>query len=294
MASGCARAARCRCAASTRLSRCSLSRSDRLRSARLARRLTNTVTSIVMVIGRLAMVAAIVILAALVSAPARVPQRHCQQTIARVGRRLLDESLASLESCQRRIVRGALPTGSDCLTARATVRGQAAEMAGAARALRRACSDADVVSLAPAGACTGARRVADLTTCLASGAAGAAETLVAVSAADRMALPRASRRCATQASLQARRFALDRLLLIQRCKHSAARLDLPPGATCATEPKTQARIDERRTRAAGRIASACSAAVLPTVPFGAPCDASAGGDALAACLLGQAAVAADD
>jgi beta-glucosidase len=247
-----------------------------------------------MVIRRLGVVAAIVTLAALVSAPARVPQRHCQQTIARVGRRLLDESLASLESCQRRIARGALPTGSECLTARATVRGQTAATAGAAGELRRSCSDADVVALAPAGACTGARHVADLATCLAGGAASAAESLVAVAEADRIALPRASRRCATQASLQARRFALDRVLLIQRCKHGAERLDLPPGATCAAEPKTQARIVDRRTRAAGRIASACSAVVLRSLPFGAPCDAPAGGDALAACLLGEAAVAADD
>ena len=247
-----------------------------------------------MVVGRLAVVATVVILAALVSAPARVPERHCQQAIASTGRRLLDESLASLGACQRRIARGALPAGSDCLTARAAVRGQGAATAGAARNLRRACSDADVVSLAPAGACTGARHVADLATCLAGGAASAAETLVAVAAADRAALPRASRRCATQASLQARRFAIDRLRLIQRCKHGPVHLDLPPGATCATEPKTQAGIDGRRTRAADRIASACSAAVLPSVPFGAPCDAPSGGDALAECLLGQAAVAADD
>ncbi len=133
-----------------------------------------------MIVGRLAVVAAIVILAALVSAPARVPERHCQQVIASAGRALLDESLASLGSCQRRIARGALPRGSSCLTARATVRGQTAATASAGRELRRACSDADVVSLAPAGACAGTRHVADLVTCLSGGAASAAETLVAV------------------------------------------------------------------------------------------------------------------
>ena len=204
-----------------------------------------------MIVGRLAVVAAIVILAALVSAPARVPERHCQQVIARAGRALLDESLASLGSCQRRIARGALPAGSSCLTARATVRGQTAATASAGRDLRRACSDADVVSLAPAGACAGTRHVADLVTCLSGGAASAAETLVAVATADRAALPRASRRCAAQASLQARRFTIDRLRLIQQCKHGPAHLDLPPGATCATEPE-DAVPDRRPAHAGGR------------------------------------------
>jgi beta-glucosidase len=241
---------------------------------------------------RLAVVATIVLLASLASAPALVPERHCEEAISGAGRRLLDVSLATLASCHRAIARGAIPAGTDCLTAPATIRKQAA--ADAARHLRHACGDADVASLAPGGACDGTKTVTGLATCLAGSSAAEAETLIAVADAGSSSLPAAGRRCAAQASLQARRFAIDRLQLIQRCKRGPAHLRLPPGAACTDDPGTQRRLARRRTRATRRIVSACSGGVLSATPFGPPCDTPASGDDLAACLLTQADAASDD
>ncbi len=247
-----------------------------------------------MVLGRFAVAAVIVLVAALASAPARVPERRCQAAISEAGRRLFDASLITLASCRRAIARGALPAGTDCAAVRGTTRKQASAKADAARHLRRACSDAEVVSLAPAGACAGTGTVAGLTTCLAGSNAADAEALLAVADAAHGSLPRAARRCAARASLHVRRFALERVGLIQRCKQGPAHLRLPPGETCSSEPDTQRRIARRRSRAADRIAAACSPPALSATPFGAPCDAAASGAGLAECLLEQADAAAGE
>jgi beta-glucosidase len=247
-----------------------------------------------MVLGRFVVVLAIVLVAALASAPARGPERRCQQAISETGRRLFDASLTNLASCKRALARGTLPAGTDCAAARGTIRKQASAKADAGRDLRRACSDAEVVSLAPAGACAGIRTVAGLTTCLAGSNAAGAEALLAVADAAHGSLPRTARRCAAHASLLVRRFALERVRLIQRCKSGPAHLRLPAAGTCATEPDTQRRIARRRTHAEAGIAAVCSQGALSATPFGAPCDAAASGDALAECLLVQADAAADE
>src|SRR5262245_825278 len=252
------------------------------------------VSSPAMILGRLAVTAAIVLVAALASAPARVRERRCQEAISQAGRRLLDSSLTSLAACRRAIARGALPAGTDCAATRATIRRQAGAKADATRALRSACTDAEVVALAPAGACASTATVADLGTCLAGSNAAGAEALLAVADAAHGSLPRAARRCAAQASLQVRRLAIDRVRLIQRCKQGPAHLRLPLGGTCASEPDTEQRIARRRSQAQERIVAACGQPALSATPFGAPCDAPASAEVLAACLLEQADGAAAD
>src|SRR5262249_59633608 len=93
----------------------SLATSDRgSRVTKRVRRSRNAVSSPAMILGRLAVAAAIVLVAALAPAPARVRERRCQEAISQAGWRLLDTSLTSLAACRRAIARGALPAETDC------------------------------------------------------------------------------------------------------------------------------------------------------------------------------------
>ncbi|HJW68149.1 MAG TPA: hypothetical protein VJ829_02195, partial [Candidatus Binatia bacterium] len=87
-------------------------------------------------------------------ASARVdPQQNCQETVAAAGRILLGRSIVILGSCRHAIERGVLPPGTACVSRSQTLR----TLARAARApedrIRRACSDAAVAALVPAGEC---------------------------------------------------------------------------------------------------------------------------------------------
>jgi beta-glucosidase len=222
------------------------------------------------------------------SAPARTdPRQRCQDAVAGAGRMLLDRSLAILGSCHHAIARGALRAGTACLDRREIRRrlDQAAREPG--HRIRRACSDATVVALAPAGDCDGTRTVKDLVACTRASHEGEAESLVAVTSAAGRRLDARARRCAAEAFQQGRRIATVRLRSIQRCKSRPEGYQLPVGGSCGDATSVTQRDAALRTKAAQRIAAACGAAALTGRPVGAPCDGTSGA-ALAGCLLDAA------
>src|SRR5262249_51763468 len=140
-----------------------------------------------------------------------------------------------------------------------------------AHRIRRACSDATVAALAPAGDCDGTRTVADLVACLRASHEGEAESLVAVTAAAGRRLDARARRCAAEAFGQGRRLAAVRLRSLQRCKSAPEGYQLPVGGRCNDVPSVTQRDGALRTKAAQRLAAACDAAALTGRPVGAPC-----------------------
>jgi beta-glucosidase len=258
----------------------------------LARRTANAVAHRTMSLPRGLLVAALC--AAMVApASARVdPQQRCQETVAAAGRILLGRSMVILGSCRHAIERGVLPPGTACVSRSQTRR----TLARAARApedrIRRACSDAAVAALVPAGECAGERTVADLAACIRASHEGEAESLVAVTRTAGGRLDRPSRRCAAEAFQQARRLAGVRLRSIQRCKSNPDGYQLPAGGSCGDAPGVTEHDAALRSKAAHRIAAACDAAALAGRPIGAPCDGTSGDD-LARCLLDAAASTAN-
>src|SRR5262249_59535745 len=89
--------------------------------------------------------------------------------------------------------------------------------AGPRRFVERACTDAQVAALGPAGACTRVATVADLSACLRATHEADAEGLLAL-ASPRGMLDPSARVCAATVSLEARRAAVVRLRHVQRCK----------------------------------------------------------------------------
>ncbi len=215
---------------------------------------------------------------------ALTPEQHCQKAIASAGARFLKKSTTILTSCQGAIARGALPAGTDCLTDAATSDRRAAAAARLARRIGAKCTDTEATSLMLGGDCAGARTVAAIVGCIGgSHAAAAVETVGAPPAVG--ALSAAAAHCQHEASRQASAFGRARLRAVQRCKRKPP-AELLPGTDCSAEPRTAARIADRRAVAAGKIAAACEGAALAEARFGPPCDAPSSSEALANCLLG--------
>src|SRR5262249_28980727 len=147
-----------------------------------------------------------------------------------------------------------------------------------AHRIRRACSDATVATLAPAGDCDGTRTVTDLVACVRASHEDQAESLGAVTSAAGGRLDAGARRCAAEAFRQGRRLAAFRLRSIQRCKSAPEGYQLPVGGGCSDATSVTQRDAELRTKAAQRIAAACGAAALTGRPVGAPCDGTGGQD----------------
>jgi beta-glucosidase len=222
------------------------------------------------------------------SAPARMdPQQRCQEAVAAAGRVLLQRSIVILGSCRHAVERGALPAGTACASRAQTRRTLARAAREPEHRIRRACSDATIATLAPAGDCDGTRTVADLVACLRAGHEGEAESLVSVTSAGGRRLDAGARRCAAEAFRQGRRLAGVRLRSIQRCKGDPEGSRLPAGGSCGDAASVTQRDAALRTKAARRIAAACDAAALAGRPVGAPCDGTVGDD-LARCLVDAA------
>ena len=235
----------------------------------------------------------LVILAAS-GAPAADASPRCQRTVGQIGRQLMAVDLAALQLCQQGIAAGQLPAATDCFTDATTRQRRDAAAAQRLSRVTQACSDADVLALAPAGDCDNASNASALGACLGAAHDNASERLIGVAAAAATALPSAAQACAAAAARETSAYALARLRVLQRCKQSDDRLALAPGAMCSTEPRAAHWIAVRRGLAASRIAAACPAAALAQTPFGSPCDGLADAAALAACLLDDAAPAAVD
>ena len=189
--------------------------------------------------------------------------------------------MEALGDCRRAIGRGVLPAGTDCLTDPATT---AARTAGADRAvapLARACTNAAVAAIAPAGDCEGVSTVADLVACLRTTHTIEAATLLAVADAATGALGQDALRCQTKTVQQARVFATGRLRLLERCKRQPPR-DLVPGTSCAEYPKVSARVARLGAKSTRAIGAACATAPL----VGPPCRGVAD---VVACVLDAAA-----
>jgi beta-glucosidase len=221
------------------------------------------------------------------------PERRCQEAIASAGRHLVDRSMDALASCGQRVARGELPPATDCLAEPTTSGERTSAAARATTSLRTGCKFANVASLGLGGGCAGAGTLAALVACLRESHQAEAESLVAATDAPPGPLSAAARGCEVRASRQARRFAVQRLRSVQRCKRSPERVQLAPGTECAAEPRTATRIARLRAQSAARIAAACDSAELAERPFGPPCERAATGQALAECLLTAAAAAAD-
>jgi beta-glucosidase len=218
--------------------------------------------------------------------------RRCAATVPRAGEEFVARTMAALVDCQARVVRGRLPPGTDCAARTAADRRRAKLAARLARRVGRACPDAAVASVLAGGDCGRKRTAAELSTCLETTHAGAAEALIAVADAAAGRLAGAALRCRTEAVRRVREIALARLRLLGACRRRPPRR-LAPGSDCADDPRLAKRLARRRAHAAARIASRCGGAALAGATFGAPCDAPASGTALATCLLDAAEAAAD-
>src|SRR5437867_624404 len=198
---------------------------------------------------------------------------ECQDAITGAGTQLLERSLAAQAACREGVARGKLPARTDCLVEATTRRKLAAAAAKMAKRVREACADAAVARLGLGGDCTGVRTATGLVACLLGSHEADAATLIAVADATRGPLSVRAQACEAGTSRQARRYALARLDLLQRCKRRPPLERLPPGVDCSAEPRTARRIVDLRARAAGKIVASCDVAALAETPFGAPCGA---------------------
>src|SRR6516162_62056 len=112
-------------------------------------------------------------------------QRACQSAIASAGRQLLQRSADLLASCQRGVVNGSLPAGTDCVADPSTAQKRVAAAALPLARIRAVCTDAQVAALAPAGDCAEAQTVAALAACIEGSHDAEAENLTAVTGAGR-------------------------------------------------------------------------------------------------------------
>ena len=238
--------------------------------------------------------AAILILVSLTAAAMALPAARasaltpsaprCGRAIAVAGAQLFKRSAVLLAACQRRVARGLLAPGTDCLAATQAVREIVA--AGVARRLRLECPDAVSATLGLGGDCTDARSADAVVGCIAGSHAAAAAALLEIT--NGTAQSAAAGRCQMRALLEAGGLAFARVRSLQHCKlHPPA--DLLPGVDCS--PDT--RVRDRRSAAIERIVGDCPSAALAAARFGPPCAAPANADALAGCVLSAAERAAD-
>lgn len=200
------------------------------------------------------------------------PQERCQDAIAGAGRMLLDRSLTILAACHHAVARGALPAGTVCLDRRQTRRRLDQAAREPEHRIRRACSDAVVAALRPAGDCDGAGTVAALTACLRASHEGEAANLVGVASAADDQLGAPARRCEAKAFEQVRRAVTVRQRSLQRCKSRPDGYQLPVGGACGDAAVVMQRDAALQAKAARAITAACNAAGLTGRPIGAPCD----------------------
>ena len=210
-------------------------------------------------------------------------ERDCQKAIAVAGRAIFGRSLAILASCRN------AGEEADCFAATREERDAAAS--SPSEKLRGECTDAEIASLSPAGDCSSAKTVDTFLSCLRASHESQAAIVSALAGTSAQSL-RAGRRCQAEASRQARRFAVKRLRLLQRCKQSPQLFRLPPGAHCTADARIAAAIDDLRARASSAVGAACGSGESSTTALGAPCD-GASSQALAECLLSTATDASD-
>jgi beta-glucosidase len=242
----------------------------------------------------------LIVAAAVSGAAVATPASHaltadqqCQRAIASAGARIFRRSAAILASCERKLVRGALPAGTDCLADPATRQKRVDLAATVGGRIGAKCTDADAAALLPGGDCAGVQTSAALVGCIGGSHTAAADGLVATASGAGGALAAPASRCQTTALLQTRRFANARLRVLQRCKRNPPP-DLLPGTDCTADPDTASRIAARRMTAGAKIAADCDAAALAEARFGMPCDVASDGGSLAECLLTAAESAGDD
>jgi beta-glucosidase len=228
----------------------------------------------------------LVALAVASTAHAASPEKKCQSAAAAAGRQVLGRSLEALADCRRAIGKGTLAPSTDCLTEPGTTAKRTAAVERALARLPRACTDAAVATIAPAGDCDGVTTVAELVACLRTTHGIAAATLLAVADTTAGTLSTDALRCQTKTAQRVRAFATGRLRLLQRCKqHPPA--GLAPGVACADHAAVVARIERLRDAAVRAIDAACATAPQA----GPPCRGVAD---VAACVLAAADAASGD
>lgn len=225
----------------------------------------------------------LIVLAVASTAHAASPERKCQSAAAVAGRQILGRTLEALGDCRRAIGRGVLPPATDCRTEPRTTAARNAGVARATAKLARACTDAAVAAIAPAGDCEGVTTVGALVACLRTTHATAAATLIDVADATSGPLAKDALRCQTKTAQRVRAFATGRLRLLQRCRQRPPAA-LAPGTACADDPAVAARIERLRAEGLRAIDAACAGDPLA----GVPCD----GADVAACVLAAAGDAA--
>jgi beta-glucosidase len=218
-------------------------------------------------------------------------ERRCELAVSRGGATVFVGLLDALAKCRARIAQGNLPVGTDCSTEATVASKRAALARKVTQRIGKACSEATAVALHFGGDCDGAATPAALATCArGSHEAGATDVIDITDPAS--VQPATGRRCQARASARVRRFVAARLRLLQKCKQDPP-AGLTPGSSCQDDPRTAGRIAARATRTTSAIVSRCPNGAAGEAHFGAPCDASADGTALAECLLAAATSASD-
>jgi beta-glucosidase len=233
---------------------------------------------------RVPIVVAVLLAAPFVRNAAAAPStKGCQAAIAAAGRLVFAESLDALAACRAGVATGANPAGYDCRTDAAVVAARTKAAAGAAKRIRRACNDARVAAIAPAGDCTGVVTVSGLVACARASHEAEAELLARVTSPADAVTAAAAQACARAATDAIRSYATDTLGALQRCKRKPGRL--APGSGCRAERGAAKRIARADARARTAIGSgSCDDVAVAATPF-APFCPGAGAANLAPCLL---------
>ncbi len=220
-------------------------------------------------------------------------QQKCQKRVAREGKKFVSKSLQQLNKCHDKIATGSLPALTDCRAEPGTAAKITTAEGKLASGIAKDCADPVISSLVFGGACFGVETLAELQACSLAVHESEVDRIVDSAYATDDARTSSERKCQKKAGSKTRSFAQTRLVKLQRCKDRVARGSLPVGTDCSADAKTALAISKNRDRAASTIAKVCTAGLLGTLPFGAPCDFPADGAALAECLLSVAEISGD-
>ncbi len=221
------------------------------------------------------------------------PQQLCQQEVARLSRSFYRSVARALRSCDDKINRGILPSGTDCLTDAAVMNKIANAEAALTTKLTPSCPDATVASLVFSGACFGVTTTADLIDCLGTSHQAQAEAGTALDVNAPGALAPAQLACQRVLTKNAQSFASGRLKLIQDCQNGVSSGALPANTDCVAY--TQTAVQNKRASALARIQARCADPTVTGLPAGACGSAVMGsvGANVGACYLCSYAAGTD-
>jgi len=212
-------------------------------------------------------------------------QGKCQRGTAAAAMKYFKSSAAALASCHDGIAKGSIGAATDCRV-EATASGKLAKAASKLDAkVLKSCSDTSVASLRFDGDCKDVGSSAALAACLIADHDALVDGLLDAAYATSAELGADARKCQAGASKQSRGMATAALKALRQCKNRVAKEKLPTGTLCTDDDATIAKLDKKRTGAAGKIVASCESAAPP---FGAPCELVPDAAALAACLVSEA------